>query len=178
MTEIKYVQVVDDDYEEEDAIIEDEEGNADNKQIAAVALSKSWSVSSAHVPTYTGGRIAHCHTRGIPHGTSDLTPFLVLPVNGDLALVDARKGTKIRTLRQDSVASGDNNDGEELDGDAVTAYALSSDDEMIITCSQNQLLRQYSLKIPAEVKMWGKSGHTLPVTSMAFHPSNVLDATA
>lgn len=178
MTEIKYVQVVDDDYEEEDAIIEDEEGNADNKQIAAVALSKSWSVSSAHVPTYTGGRIAHCHTRGIPNGTSDLTPFLVLPVNGDLALVDARKGTKIRTLRQDSVASGDSNDGEELDGDAVTAYALSSDDEMIITCSQNQLLRQYSLKNPAEVKMWGKSGHTLPVTSMAFHPSNVFVATA
>ena len=174
MTEIKYVQVVDD---EEDVVLQEEQ-DEDTKQLSAVSLSKNWSVSSAHVPTYSGGKIAHCHTRGLATADSeDFTPFLVLPVEGDLALVDARKGTKIRTLRQDVVAVEDDED-EGLDADAITAYALSYDDEMIVTCSRNQLIRQYSLKNPTDVKMWSKSGHTLPVTLMDFHPSNVFVATA
>ena len=103
----------------------------------------------------------------------------MLPVDGDLALVDARKGTKIRMLRQDAVATREDDDDDEgMDGDAITAYALSSNDEMIITCSRNQLIRQYSLKHPTEVKTWTKSGHTLPVTLMEFHPSNIFVATA
>ncbi|KAI2501438.1 hypothetical protein MHU86_13028 [Fragilaria crotonensis] len=184
MTEIKYVQVVEDDIDDDDVVHQEDQGDDEGaKQIAAVTLSKSWSVTSAHVPTYTGGKIAHGRARGLTNGDGgddddDVTPFLVLPVDGDLALVDARKGTKIRMLRQDAVATREDDDDEGMDGDAITAYALSSNDEMIITCSRNQLIRQYSLKHPTEVKTWSKSGHTLPVTLMKFHPSNIFVATA
>jgi U3 small nucleolar RNA-associated protein 13 len=181
MTEIKYVEVVHDDNE----VIqqEEQEEQEEVKQLQAVTLSKSWSISSAHVPTYSGGKIAHSRTKlGLAAVTQDdtaSTPFLILPVNGDLALVDASKGTKIRTLRQD-VIDNDDDDDDGMDADAITAYALSHDDDMLITCSRNQLIRQYSLKGDAkENKLWGKSGHTLPVTLMEFHPTNnVFVATA
>lgn len=159
--------------------------------LAPATLSKSWSISSAHVPTYTGGKVTHCHTRGL-RLTSSESPveLLVLPVSGDLALVDAQAGTKIRTLRQgvhgEVTDTMDDDDDDGIDTDAITSYALSGNDDMILTVSQNHLIRQYNLTTisswnesrPAPVeKVWGRSGHSLPVTFMEFHSSNIFVAT-
>ena len=163
----------------------------EKKSIAPSTLSKSWSVASAHVPTFTGGKVTHCHTQGLLQTTTgERVEFLVLPVAGDVALVDAHRGTKIRTLRQgmEGVVSETLNDDEDdgMDADAITCYALSHDDEMLITVSQNHLIRQYHLAAafswneskPAPIlKTWGKSGHKLPVTHVEFHISNVFVAT-
>eukprot|EP00548_Thalassiothrix_antarctica_P013995 CAMPEP_0194166932 /NCGR_PEP_ID=MMETSP0154-20130528/2403_1 /TAXON_ID=1049557 /ORGANISM="Thalassiothrix antarctica, Strain L6-D1" /LENGTH=960 /DNA_ID=CAMNT_0038877747 /DNA_START=19 /DNA_END=2901 /DNA_ORIENTATION=+ len=157
-------------YDDDDAM-EVEETTQPTSQV----LSKSWAISSAHVPTYSGGYITHCHTKGLVIGDEEPKKFLVLPIDGDLALVDAQKGTKIRTIRQDDIQDDED---EGLDADAITAYALSSKDDIIITCSHNQLIRVYSLEQPDNIKTWGKSGHTMPVTRMKFHESNVFLATA
>jgi U3 small nucleolar RNA-associated protein 13 len=76
-------------------------------------------------------------------------------------------------------------DDDGLDADAITCFALSGNDELLITVSRNHLLRQYTMNTsswpeskPAPVeKMWGRTGHSLPVTHMEFHPSNVFLAT-
>lgn len=170
----------------------------ETKQMPVATLSKLWSISSAHVPTYTGGKVTHCHMDGIrnlyPKEQQEddeeqqciITPFLLLPVGGDLALVDARRGTKARTIRSVGENEHDDDDDEGMDADAITCYALSWDDEMLITCSPNHLIRQYSLAFasswdatqPAPIqKTWGRSGHALPVSHMEFHLSNVFLAT-
>ena len=102
----------------------------EQKTIAPSSLSKSWSVASAHVPTFSGGKVTHCHTKGLLNtNTGERVEFLVLPVAGDLALVDAHRGVKIRTLRQgmDGVVTDtlDDDEDEGMDADAITCYALS-----------------------------------------------------
>jgi U3 small nucleolar RNA-associated protein 13 len=168
--------------DEDDEIIHQEDDDNENaRQKEAMFLSKSWAISKAHVPTYTGGRIEHCRAKGLPNGQDGYIQFLVLPVGDDIALVDSKTGSMIRMLRQDTGGRMSDDDGYDgLDEDAITAYALSSNDEMMITCSRNQLIRQYMLEDSSSfvMKTWSKSGHTLPVTRMAFHSSNVFLATA
>eukprot|EP00934_Nitzschia_sp_Nitz4_P002805 Nitzschia sp. Nitz4//scaffold5_size260463//197221//200295//NITZ4_001010-RA/size260463-processed-gene-0.93-mRNA-1//1//CDS//3329555424//2795//frame0 len=142
---------------------------------AAGLLSKSWSVSSSHVPTFTGGTVTMCREHN----------WLLLPVHGDVAIVDATLGVKKSTLRGKSTEFGSGDDEEDedegLDRDTITAYAVDYNDQVILTCNRNLLLQQYSLDPEAGttkmVKSWGKSGHTLPVTCMSFHISNVFLAT-
>ena len=199
----------------------DDDGNrqAQVVQSSIVSLSKSWSVATAHVPTYSGGKVTHCHTEGLVgfddddddynddgDGKGDKNdgvldtkkqptdpelldeveeqkpkPFLVLPVNGDLAIVDAQRGVRLRNIRTSSSSlvetGGDNSDDydedEGVDGDAIVCHVLSKNDTMLLTASRNQLLKQYSLvhswpkSEPAPLqKLWGRSGHTLPITHM------------
>jgi U3 small nucleolar RNA-associated protein 13 len=159
-----------------------------NKTLAPATLSKSWSVASAHVPTYTGGKVTHCHSNGLHTPNGETVEFLLLPVAGDLALVDAHRGIKIRTLRQgvDGIVVDDEDEDDGIDADAITSYALSGNDEVLLTVSQNHLIRQYNLmgasswneSKPAPIeKTWGRTGHALPVTHMEFHKSNVFVAT-
>jgi U3 small nucleolar RNA-associated protein 13 len=134
----------------------DDEQEQEQEQVgAAVTLSKSWSIATAHGPLYTGGPIAPC--QGLPQDN-----VWILPVQGDLAFVDAQRGLVIQTLRQKDHVQDD--DDEDLD--AIVAYAI--DNAVLITCSANHLLRHYSLP-SRECKQWGKSGHTLPVVCMALY---------
>ena len=141
-------------------------------------ISKSWSVASSHVPTFTGGKVTHCKSH-----TS-----LLMPVHGDLAVVDSQKGVKVGTVRgEDAVAGDDDDEDEGVDQDAITSYAIDHNDHIIMTCARNNILRQYSFQrndndedgsIRIQLtKTWGRVGHTLPVTSMEFHSSNVFLAT-
>jgi len=149
----------------------------------AASLSKSWSIKSAHVPTFSGGKIAHCQTTKGYSNTN--TPFLLLPVDGDLAIVDAKRGVKIRTIRRGaSNTVNDDEDEDGMDADAIVSFALSQNDATLVTTSRNHLMRQYDLTQdwdldqPAPVtKLWGRSGHSLPVTHMVFHASHVFLAT-
>lgn len=193
MTAIRHVEVVDDEEMMDGG--ESDQQEEDIVQASSVnSLSKSWSVAAAHVPTFSGGKVTHCHRKGLVGFGDDEeednpTPFLILPVGGDLALVDAKKGVKIRTIRQGSdalVEVGNDEEDEDagVDGDAILSYALSWNDQLLLTCSRNQLIRQYSLVSPwptsqaAPVsRLWGKSGHNLPITHMQFHLSDVFVAT-
>jgi len=244
MSKVKFVQVVDDPADDNDnyndEVMEDadhhEEKNGNGNNMMRM-LSKSWAVSSAHVPTFTGGRVTHSYhctpqkadeDTGIDIDTDTDTdtdeinrnnenPFLLLPVHGDLALVDATKGMKLGTVRGGSGADaeggylgGDNFDDDDeeegVDQDSITAYALDHRNRHIVTCSRNNLLRQYSIvrtieeketnemdKVDKEedgelrdkniitktqlLQSWGRSGHTLPVTIMAYHDSDIFLAT-
>jgi hypothetical protein len=44
---------------------EEDHENEDLKQKEGMFLSKSWAISKAHVPTYTGGKIEHCRLKGL-----------------------------------------------------------------------------------------------------------------
>lgn len=195
-------------------------------------LSKSWSIRSAHVPTYTGGKIEVFSARSHDETRSSLfnPSFLLTPVNGDLCFVNAQTGTPIGSIRRgvDSVSGlgifqaktgnedGENDvdDGDLQDADFVTAFALSHSNTMIMTCTRNMILRQYfisddiieqttddnvdekedeneetsdnnastkqqlhNLKIKRQ-KIWGKCGHTLPVSDIQFHMSDSFCATS
>lgn len=153
----------------------------EQERIPVASLSKSWSIASSHVPTFTGGKVTHCHQKKL----------LLLPVHGDLALVDAARGVKVGTVRgEDALIADEDGEDEGLDHDAITSYAVDNKDQIIITCTRNNILRQYSIssKNKDEVddcsdlttkltKTWGRSGHNLPVTHMEFHTSNVFLAT-
>lgn len=233
----------DDDFKDND---DDDDVNQSNSQSEAVAastpsgsaaatLSKSWSIQAAHVPTFTGGKVTSSSPVPSPasSGSSSLSPppFLLLPVHGDVSVVDSVHGVSWGTIRKGPKAassalamqdSADDDDGDDdgLDHDAITSYALSCDNRTIVTCSRNNLLRQYEVQVTSPpskdddddddkrddkdgddldetgsdtdgiitnddgrrvmtklVRTWGRSGHTLPVTHMSFHASNVFVAT-
>jgi len=236
---VKFVEVVPDDDDDDDVVMgiegeeederkEDEEGQVQQEQestkvSSAVGgfLSKSWTVGSAHVPTFTGGKVTHSQSQ------SQSSPFLLLPVHGDLAIVDSLKGVKLGTVRRGCGNGNNNNDDEnrnytvtDSDGDVdlideeedgvdqegITSYALAHTNHSIVTCSRNNMLQQYSisqhhriddgetnpdeatnpttiqkgttttLKVQV-VHTWGRSGHTLPVTVMSYHDSDIFVAT-
>jgi|AntRauTorckE5430_2_1112549.scaffolds.fasta_scaffold01108_4 U3 small nucleolar RNA-associated protein 13 len=166
-------------------------------------LSKSWTEQSAHAPSYSGGKVTLCHTKGTRnlYGHSDneetdlnsAVPFLLAPCAGDLTLIDAVHGIKARTIREGCANSSDPDDEEDesIDTDAIVAYALAPNDSDLITASRNNILRHYDIsgspshsysgvdgRGPAKVrKVLGRSGHDLPVTSIEFHCSGIFFAT-
>ena len=131
-------------------------------------MSKSWSELSSHAPSYTGGKVTLCHTRGTKNlygcneenndGSMSLEEiatnkqvFLLAPCSGDLSLIDAARGIKARTIREgcsDAINAGDNgqdDDHERLDDDAIVAYALAPNDCDLITTDRNNVLRHYDI---------------------------------
>ena len=94
-------------------------------------------------------------------------PFLLLPVQGDLALVDAIHGVKLCTIRGDIADTGEDDEDDGVDQEAITAYALASNDQFVVTCTRNHTLRQYSIdritKTAAESKEG--SGNAAPPPS-------------
>jgi U3 small nucleolar RNA-associated protein 13 len=177
-----------DDVDDDDDDADDLEGNDEDYEDAATKsksatppvvalLSKSWSVNKSHVPTFTGGKVVTMRSH----------KWMLLPVHGDLAIVDGEIGVKVGTLRGSNTRVnneddyGDEEDDGELDREAVTSYALASNDQLIMTCTRNLLLQQYSLDPETGgtkfIKTWSRTGHTLPVTCMSFHTSNIFLAT-
>lgn len=167
-------------------------------------LSKSWTEQSAHAPSYSGGKVTLCHTKGTRnlYGISEdaskeeiaLAPFILAPCGGDLTLIDAIHGVKARTIRE-GCAGSNREDQEDEDGsidtDAIVAYALAPNDYDLVTASRNNILRHYDIsgspsvsysgtdgRGPAKVKkVLGRSGHELPVSCMEFHCSGIFFAT-
>mmetsp|Transcript_5657 Transcript_5657/g.11742 ORF Transcript_5657/g.11742 Transcript_5657/m.11742 type:complete len:1031 (+) Transcript_5657:13-3105(+) len=175
----------------EDKQVDDqEEASASKPQ---TSLSKSFAIRTRHDATFTGGKVTHCYTTGLETTGDDdaeRRPFLVLPVGGDLAFVDAKRGTSLGSVRGLANGTVGEDDNDQVDMDAITVHALSYNDQILMTCSHNNIIRQYSVeKLPSKegenkvasvvslTKNWGKSGHALPTTLMQFHLSNVFLAT-
>ena len=154
--------------QEEDTDVQMDDANVtEEQQLAAPTLSKSWAVHKKQVPIFSGGKIVHSRI-GLRGGGGDSEEsssgpldFLLLPVGGDVAVVDAAQGVSLGTLRgQDvgstTISSGNQDDDEdddednELDVDAITSYTLSHNDEVVVTCSHNNIMRQYHLSRPGQ----------------------------
>lgn len=173
--------------------------------ILAPRISKAWAVESAHVPIYTGGKISPCHlARPARHEDSDdddaieddygnessTIPCLLVPVSGDVAIVDARRGVKLGSVRAGS-RDTHNQDADGIDGQAIAAYALSLHQTSLVTCTQDHFIQQYAFSTTTTLKKsdkrnmvsvtlqknWGRSGHSLPLSEMKFHKSGVFVAT-
>lgn len=181
---------------------EQEQGENVTPSISAPRLSKAWNVESAHVPIYTGGKVStFCLKQAAEQMDGDeseeadntLIPCLVVPVSGDVAIIDAKRGLKLGSVRENGESGDDyNNDDDDsddaMDADAITSYAISPSQSSLITCTHNHLIQQYSYDTVLDKngstrisftlkKSWGRSGHSLPVTSMGFHKSGVFLAT-
>ena len=143
----------------------------EEKEISAVSttkpkLSKSWSEISSHTPSYTGGKVTICNTKGTKnlYGYSNESihegdnakdheekkiPFLIAPCGGDLTIIDMICGVKIRSIREGctSAVGGDQTDGDDqsMDNDAIIAYALSPNDCDLIAAERNNILRHYDI---------------------------------
>jgi len=152
-----------------------EQDAQDPPPIRKPTLTRVWTLQKSHRPIYTGGKI---------EAAKD---FLLLPVYGDLALVVA--GSQEASIRglETQERIDDEEDEDELDQDAIVAFALTPDERTILTCSHNTILRQYSIsenegKEPrwsiTEVRSWGRSGHRLPVADIQYHVSSVFLAVA
>eukprot|EP00559_Dactyliosolen_fragilissimus_P008400 CAMPEP_0184863874 /NCGR_PEP_ID=MMETSP0580-20130426/12913_1 /TAXON_ID=1118495 /ORGANISM="Dactyliosolen fragilissimus" /LENGTH=1134 /DNA_ID=CAMNT_0027362451 /DNA_START=100 /DNA_END=3504 /DNA_ORIENTATION=- len=144
------------------------------------AISKSWSIQSAHVPSYSGGKVILCRGRGIPdlissgdESTSTQnsgeemetveeneeriveTPFLLAPRDGDLTIIDAKRGVLARSVRgvytnaQNQFDKGnadlDDNDEDGVDREAITAYCLSPDGKDLMTIRRDHLVRIHDM---------------------------------
>ncbi len=148
----------------------DEEDDNNEKsqkmQMDKPAISKSWTEKSSHAPSYSGGKVTLCHTRGARHlygydddaakeeNNNTLIPFLLAPCSGDLTVIDAIHGIKARTIREgcDVLAGGNSGEdeddgdmGESVDSDAIVSYALAPNDCDLITASRNNILRHYDI---------------------------------
>ena len=176
----------------------------DQSQNTLQRFTKSWAEESAHAPSYSGGKVTICNTGGTRNlygfSSSDesikLIPFLIAPCSGDLSIIDIKKGVKARTIRKGCEGGEHNSRQEEedisnVDADDIIAYALAPNDEDLIVCSRNRILRHYDIsgspqnsysgadgRGPCKVKkIIGRSGHDLPVTEMTFHSSGIFFAT-
>jgi U3 small nucleolar RNA-associated protein 13 len=162
---------------------QDDQGKVASKTTTATIggglLSKSWSVASAHVPTFTGGKVTISYCGPTPSTTTTRTttnhePFLLLPVNGDLAIVDAKRGVKWGTIRTGSAVvssavvgrnndytddggdadnEDDDEDGDGIDQDSIASYALDHTNQSIITCTRSNLMRQYAVRTVVPLKV-------------------------
>jgi U3 small nucleolar RNA-associated protein 13 len=141
---------------------------------APAVLSKSWKALSTHVPMYTGGKFVvvppvRRATETAPQslGSSLLPappPLVLLPVGGNVALVNLRSGTVVAKLRSEagtgiggSEEEDDDDDGRGHDPDAITAFDCTSG--MVVTCSHNSILRQYSIQYRRSEEEVNDGGH-------------------
>ena len=166
--------------EDDSEVDDDDDDEPDNQQKthtsqpSQVVLSRCWAQHSAHTPFFTGGKVTYCHTRGTKnlYGSNnnnnnvllnptspEWTPFFLTPYLGDLCIVDANRGCKVRTIRKGcsddcsfrtkTDAGEDEEDDEDdptdVDADAIICYALAPNDVDLITASRNQIIRQYNL---------------------------------
>ena len=130
-------------------------------------LSSTWKVDLSHVGAYTGGKVDICSSTGQNRDTEDT--FLVCLCNDDVALIDTKTGVLRCTLQGGYEHMGDdeNSDDESDDGfginkktaiigdddddhgeigirrkaDAVTSFAVNSNGRVIVTATENLLLR-------------------------------------
>ncbi len=154
----------------------DIESSEINQSAPKPAISKSWTEISSHSPSFTGGKVTLCHSRGTKHlygyeesdvdgaksdvGEITKVPFLLAPCGGDLSIIDALRGIKARTIREGcAVAVGNREDDDEsMDSDAIVAYALSPNDCDLITASRNNILRQYDISGSPSYSYTGPDG--------------------
>ena len=126
------------------------------------------------------------------------TPFLAALCNGDVALIDADRGVKARTIRfgvddienensaheQQAATDDDNNNFFDTadessplsDPESITTFSLSYNDADMVTAHRSGILRHYDVSTGDLKRTIGRA-HDLPVRVMEHHSSGVFLAT-
>jgi U3 small nucleolar RNA-associated protein 13 len=198
---VKYDPREDDEGDANDVPEDDHDAAMEGPMETTSRLSKSWTMKSVHGPLYTGGKIVV-----IPPDTvlQNQTSVIVTQVLGDVCFTDLSTDERLCNLQE--LENGDNpivsedsdyNDNvtnNKYDRNAITAYGITDNYTAMMTCTQSNLLRFYTI-LPMDrkaqeselsskkqislQKRWSqRSGHSLPVTDIQFHSSHALAATA
>ncbi|XP_061455811.1 transducin beta-like protein 3 [Rhineura floridana] len=104
-------------------------------------------------PFYKGGRIQ----------ISQDGEYMFCACRSKVNVVDIATGAVVHSIEQD-------------DEEDITTFALSSDDEILVTGSQAMLLKQWDWLANKCTRTW-KAVHTAPVASMVFDSTSTLLAT-
>ncbi|NXL42572.1 TBL3 protein, partial [Podilymbus podiceps] len=119
---------------------------------ACLSVPSSYAVSRKMEPFYKGGRVQ---------------------VNRDGKFMFCPCGTKLNVI---VVETGALHSLQQDDEEDITSFALSPDDEILVTGSRALLLKQWNWRENKCVRTW-KAVHVAPVASMAFDSTSTLLAT-
>lgn len=142
--------------------------NTNKNSNNSILLSKSWSVQTAHAPLYTGGKITalrllhsnhhHYPSSSTTTATVDGHGCLMTPVFGDVSFTDCHSSVRLGMVRKSNRQQkknekhddNDDDDDDMMDMDAIVAYAVAPNQgTTLVTCSQNHMMRQYSMGVAA-----------------------------
>ncbi|KAL9962409.1 hypothetical protein ACROYT_G031510 [Oculina patagonica] len=122
------------------------------KSGSGVLLKSNFEVSSKIDAFYTGGKVQFSSDEG----------HLFCTCNDKIQVVHVETGKVVQTLREE--------------GDVVSCFAASPDDEFCVTASKSLLLRQWDWKAGQQIRTW-KAVHRAPIVSMVFDSTSTLLAT-
>ena len=139
-------------------------------------LSKSWSVVKRQGASYTGG----------PISVSKDGAVAACMCNDHAALLDVQTGAVLKFLPPEVRAACPVLPASACliarylclqgsDEEPLSAFALSPDGAVLVTCGRNQMLRRWSVADGRCSKAW--KGHRAPVSCTAIDPSGTLLAT-
>jgi len=119
---------------------------------SGVLLKSNFEVSSKIDAFYTGGKVQF----------SSSEDHFLCTCYDKVQVVHLQTGKTVQTLEEE--------------GDAVSCFALSPDDEFCVTASKSLLLRQWNWISGELIKTW-KAVHRAPIASMVFDSTSTLLAT-
>ncbi|KAK2560069.1 Transducin beta-like protein 3 [Acropora cervicornis] len=119
---------------------------------SGVLLKSNFEVSSKIDAFYTGGKVQF----------SSSEDHFLCTCYDKVQVVHLQTGKTVQTLEEE--------------GDAVSCFALSPDDEFCVTASKSLLLRQWNWISGELIKTW-KAVHMAPIASMVFDSTSTLLAT-
>ncbi|KAG2455705.1 TBL3 protein, partial [Polypterus senegalus] len=116
-------------------------------------FSCSYAVASKIEPFYMGGKVQ----------VNKDENYIFCTCGTKINIMDLKTGKIFQNIEQD-------------DQEDITSFALSPDDEVLVTGSRALLLKQWDWRENKCIRTW-KAIHTSPVASMAFDPTSTLLAT-
>lgn len=119
---------------------------------SGVLLKSNFEVCSKIDAFYTGGKVQF---------SSD-EDHLLCTCNDKIQVIHVKTGKTVQTLQEE--------------GDVVSCFAISPDDQFCVTASKSLLLRQWDWMTGQQIKTW-KAVHRAPIVSMTFDSTSTLLAT-
>uniref|UniRef100_A0A8C4SWQ1 Transducin beta like 3 n=1 Tax=Erpetoichthys calabaricus TaxID=27687 RepID=A0A8C4SWQ1_ERPCA len=116
-------------------------------------FKSNYAVASKIEPFYMGGKVQ----------VNKDENYIFCTCGTKINIMDLKTGKIFQSIEQD-------------DQEDITSFALSPDDEVLVTGSRALLLKQWDWKENKCIRTW-KAIHTSPVASMAFDPTSTLLAT-
>ncbi|KAM8798534.1 transducin beta-like protein 3 [Eudromia elegans] len=120
---------------------------------SAVRFKSNYAVSRRIEPFYKGGRVQ----------VNQDGKLMFCPCGIKLNVIDIETGALLHSLEQD-------------DQEDITSFALSPDDEILVTGSRALLLKQWDWRENKCLRTW-KAVHVAPIATMAFDSTSTLLAT-
>uniref|UniRef100_A0AAY4BET5 U3 small nucleolar RNA-associated protein 13 C-terminal domain-containing protein n=1 Tax=Denticeps clupeoides TaxID=299321 RepID=A0AAY4BET5_9TELE len=120
---------------------------------STLQFKTNYAISSKIEPFYKGGKVQ----------ISGDEKYIFCTCGARLNVLEISTGKVLHSIEQD-------------DQEDVTSFALSPDDEVLVTASRTLLLKQWAWRQGQLIRSW-RAIHTVPVASMTFDPTSTLLAT-